>query len=140
MLALLQGVEPDTVPALGEALLWLERADTTKALDELEHVARELPDSGGRSPVLTLAGGIAREIGDLERAESLLVDALNADSTGASAASAEYALGLVLADGDRGEAAAERLEHMILTHPGSALVPEARRLLDQVRGAIPDDD
>ncbi len=140
MLALLQGVEPDTVPALGEALLWLERADTTKALDELELVARELPDSGGRSPVLTLAGGIAREIGDLERAESLLVDALNADSTGASAASAEYALGLVLADGDRGEAAAERLEHMILTHPGSALVPEARRLLDQVRGAIPDDD
>ncbi len=140
MLALLEGVEPDTVPVLGEALLWLERADTSRALDDLELVARELPDSGGRSPVLTLAGGLAGESGDLERAESLLVEALNADSMGPAAASAEYALGAVLAGSGRGEAAVERLEHMILSHPGSALVPEARRLLDQVRGAIPNND
>jgi hypothetical protein len=137
MLALLQGVGPDTVPALGEALLWLEREDTLRALDELELVARELPDSSGRSPVLTLAGGLARESGDLNRAESLLVEALAADSVGPSAPTAEYALGVVLVDSGRKEAAAERLEHMILSHPGSALVPEARRLLDQVRGAIP---
>ncbi len=140
MLALLQGVEPDTVPGLGEALLSLERADTVRALDQLVEVARELPDSGGRSPVLTLAGGLAREYGNLERAVSLLVEALHADSSGPSAPAAEYALGAVLAGSDRGEAAAERLEHMILTHPGSALVPEARRLLDQVRGAIPNND
>jgi hypothetical protein len=140
MLALLQGVEPDTVPELGEALLWLERADTSRALDRLVEVARELPDSGGRSPVLTLAGGIATESGDLQRAESLLAEALRADSAGPSAPAAEYALSMVLAGTGREEAAAERLEHMILTHPGSALVPEARRLLDQVRGAIPNND
>ncbi len=140
MLALLQGVEPDTVPALGEALLWLERADTSRAMDGLEAVARELPDSGGRCPVLTLAGGLARQSGDMERAESLLLEALEADSMGPSAPAAEYSLGAVLAGSGRSEAAAERLEHMILNHPGSALVPEARRLLDQVRGAIPNDD
>ena len=137
MLALLQGVVPDTVPALGEALLWLERADTSRALDELEQVARDLPADGGRSPVLAFAGDLAKESGDFDRAESLLVEALDADSLGPSAPAAEYALGVVLAGSGRGEAAAARLEHMILNHPGSALVPEARRLLDQVRGAIP---
>jgi tetratricopeptide (TPR) repeat protein len=140
MLALLQGVEQDTMPALGQALLWLERADTSRALDELELVARELPDSGGRSPVLTLAGGLANEVGDLERAESLLLEALDADSAGPSAPTAEYSLGVVLASSGREAAAVDRLEHMILNHPGSALVPEARRLLDLVRGAIPNDD
>jgi hypothetical protein len=82
-------------------------------------------------------GDLARESGDVERAESLFMEALDADSLGPSAPMAEYALGVVLAGSGRGEAAADRLEHMILTHPGSALVPEARRLLDQVRGAIP---
>ena len=137
MLALLQGVEPDSVPALGAALLSLERADTARALDELERVASSLPAGGGRSPVLTLAGDLANESGDLERAESLLVEALEADSLGPSAPATEYSLGVVLAGSGRSEAAAMRLEHMILNHPGSALVPEARRLLDQVRGAIP---
>jgi tetratricopeptide (TPR) repeat protein len=137
MLALLQGVEPDTVAELGEALLWLERADTSRAMEGLEEVAHELPADGGRSPILTLMGDIAREGGDLEQAESLFIEALHADSLGPSAPAAEYALGAVLAGSGKGDAAVERLEHMILTHPGSALVPEARRLLDQVRGAIP---
>ena len=87
--------------------------------------------------VLAFAGDLAKESGDFDRAESLLVEALDADSLGPSAPAAEYALGVVLAGSGRGEAAAARLEHMILNHPGSALVPEARRLLDQVRGAIP---
>jgi hypothetical protein len=137
MLALLEGVEPDTVPALGRALLWLEHADTGRALDELIVVARDLPDSGGRSPVLTLAGEIANERGELERAEELLVEALEADSTGPFAPTTEFLLGAVLAGSGKQEEAADRLELLILSHPGSALVPEARRLLDQVRGAIP---
>jgi hypothetical protein len=29
------------------------------------------------------------------------------------------------------------LEHLILTYPESALVPQARRTLDQARGAVP---
>ena len=137
MLALLQGVEQDTVPALGQALLWLELADTSRAVGELVEVARQLPDSGGRSPVLTLAGGLATDIGDLARAESLLLEALDADSTGPTAPSAEYSLGVVLAGSGREEAAVTRLENLILNYPGSALVPEARRLIDQVREAIP---
>jgi hypothetical protein len=33
--------------------------------------------------------------------------------------------------------AVERLEHLILTYPQSALVPQARRELDVIRRAIP---
>jgi outer membrane protein assembly factor BamD (BamD/ComL family) len=33
--------------------------------------------------------------------------------------------------------AVQRLEHLILTYPGSAFVPEARRELERARGAIP---
>jgi hypothetical protein len=29
------------------------------------------------------------------------------------------------------------LEHLILTYPQSAVVPEARRLLDKAKGAVP---
>jgi hypothetical protein len=29
------------------------------------------------------------------------------------------------------------LEHLILTYPESAIIPQARRLLDRVRGAVP---
>jgi len=31
----------------------------------------------------------------------------------------------------------EILEHLILTYPRSALVPQARRKLDEARGAVP---
>ena len=34
-------------------------------------------------------------------------------------------------------AAVDRLEHLILTYPQSALVPQARRELDELRGAVP---
>lgn len=137
MLALLQGVGRDSVPRLGEALLWLERADTSRAIDELESVAGELPDDEGRCPILTFAGDVAKQHGDLERAQRLLVEALDADSLGASAPNAEYLLGSVLAGRGQMKAASARLEHMILSFPASALVPEARRLLDRVTGAIP---
>jgi TolA-binding protein len=41
-----------------------------------------------------------------------------------------------LRNGNRAEAV-ERLEHLILTYPVSALVPVARRELDVLRGAVP---
>jgi hypothetical protein len=39
--------------------------------------------------------------------------------------------------GRRHGEAVEVLEHMILTYPQSALVPQARRKLDEARGAVP---
>jgi hypothetical protein len=38
--------------------------------------------------------------------------------------------------GRRGAEAQQRLEHLILTYPTSALVPQARRELEQLRGGV----
>jgi outer membrane protein assembly factor BamD (BamD/ComL family) len=38
---------------------------------------------------------------------------------------------------NRASDAVTQLEHLILTYPESALVPQARRRLDQARGAVP---
>jgi predicted Zn-dependent protease len=54
-----------------------------------------------------------------------------------AAAAAELALGELLLTLTRDGEAVRTLEHLILTYPQSALVPQARRRLDQARGAVP---
>jgi hypothetical protein len=67
----------------------------------------------------------------------LFAAALTADSVGPAAPVAELGLAeLAWRTGDR-ETARRRLERLILTYPTSAVVPEARRLLDRVRGGVP---
>ena len=63
--------------------------------------------------------------------------AADVETAPATAPAAELELGrLLLAVGRRDEAVAT-LEHLILTYSSSALVPQARRLLDEARGAVP---
>jgi tetratricopeptide (TPR) repeat protein len=137
MTALIQRIEPDSVPALGEALLKLARGDTTDAVSRLERVAGGLPARGGRSDLLAFAGRLSVEMREGERGETLLRAAMAADSTGPSAPQALYQLARALSlQGETGEAQ-NRLEHLILHYPKSALLPLARRLLDQLRGRVP---
>lgn len=84
-----------------------------------------------------LASDVAAGIADHRRTEALLLGALAADSSGPAAPAAEFRLARVYALTGRRTEAALRLERLILAHPESAVVPQARRLLDQVRGAIP---
>ncbi len=137
ILALIQRVQPDSVPKLGEALLKLVRRDSAGGVRDLVRVARELPPKGGRAAVLGYAGELAVASGDYERAEPILLEAIRVDSAGPAAPAAEYALAFSFAQLGRTDAAVERLEHLILTYSESAVVPQARRLLDQVRGMIP---
>lgn len=137
MTALIQRIEPDSVPALGEALLELARGDTSDAVNRLERVARSLPAKGGRGDLLAYAGRLSVEMRNGERGEVLLRDAIATDSAGPSAPQAIYQLARALAlQGESGEAQ-NRLEHLILNYPNSALLPLARRLLDQLRGRVP---
>ena len=55
----------------------------------------------------------------------------------ATAPAAELALGELLLARHRTADGIAQLEHLILTYPQSVLVPQARRLLDQARGAVP---
>ncbi len=137
MLVLLERIEAERLPELGSGLLEALRGDTAKALRELERAAGRLPPDGGRSEVLMLASDVAGGIADHRRAEALLLGALAADSSGPAAPAAELRLARVYSVTGRRAEAEQRLERLILGHPESAVVPQARRLLDQVRGAIP---
>ncbi|HMU61855.1 MAG TPA: hypothetical protein PKA66_08740, partial [Gemmatimonadales bacterium] len=62
-----------------------------------------------------------------------------ADSTApATAPAAELVLARLYLSLDRRGEAVALLEHLILTYPGSAAVPQARRVLDAARGGIPE--
>ena len=136
LLALLQPIESDSLPALGMALLELARGDTAAAIAGLDGVAADLPAPKGGAEVRLLAGRLAAAIGKTGDAERLLKAAVSVDAPG-TAPAAELALAEVLLDQRRSAEAVAQLEHLILTYPASALVPQARRRLDEARGAVP---
>jgi tetratricopeptide (TPR) repeat protein len=136
LLALLQPIEADSLPALGSALLRLEQGDTAQAVEALEEVAADLPAAKGGAEVRLLAGRLSQAKGDAAQAERLYREAASKDVP-ATAPAAELALAELLLAGRRNTEAVAQLEHLILTWPESALVPQARRTLDQARGAVP---
>jgi tetratricopeptide (TPR) repeat protein len=136
LVALLQPLEADSLPALGEALLRLERRDSAGAADALEEVAAGLPVEKGGAELRLLAGRIERQRGEHRAAERLLRAAAT-EAAPATAPAAELELAQLLVSVERHAEAITLLEHLILTYPTSALVPQARRLLDETKGAIP---
>jgi hypothetical protein len=136
LLALLQPIEADSLPALGQAMLTLARGDTARAADELERVGAGLPPAKGGAEATLLAARLAAARGDTTAAERRYRVAA-APEAPATAPAAELALGELLLARKRTADAIAQLEHLILTYPQSVLVPQARRLLDQARGAVP---
>jgi hypothetical protein len=136
LLAMLQPIEADTLQSLGAALLRLEQGDTSRAVAELEAVAGDLPAAKGGAELHLLAGRLAAAKGDPALAERLYREAASKVAP-ATAPAAELALAELLLAGRRTSEAVTQLEHLILTYPESALVPQARRALDMARGAVP---
>ncbi len=136
LLALLQPIDVDTQPALGQALFRLEQGDTVEAVRVLEPLAAQFAPQDGGAEISLLAGRLLAETGKPVEAERLF-RAAAAREAPATAPAAELALAELLMSGRRHGEAVEVLEHMILTYPQSALVPQARRKLDQARGAVP---
>ena len=129
------GVERD--PSIGRALLQLERGDTLEAANNLAAAARRMAAPGGRAALLVLAGELAVRSGEFELAERVLLAATAADSAGPSAPAAHLALATAYIGLGRDDDAVERIEYLIIAFRESALVPRARRLLDELRGAEP---
>ncbi len=135
-LALLQVVDEDSLPALGSALLKLERHDSVTAGQDLARVGAALaPDRGG-AEVLLLAGRVQAGAGNRPEAERLfrLVSDLKVP---ASAAQATVELARIFVATERKPQAVEMLEQLLVSYPTSAVAPQARRLIDQAKGAIP---
>ena len=139
MMAMLQRIQDEASPELGAALLTLARGDSGQAIAALRRAATRLPEQGGRLEVLLLAGQIAAQKGgDQEPTATALFDEIvRAGGEGAAPAAAELDWARLLVRGGRSAEAIPHLEHLILTYPTSAFVPEARRVLERAKGAIP---
>jgi predicted Zn-dependent protease len=86
--------------------------------------------------VYFMAGRLAAATGKAVDAERMFKAAAVPAAPG-TAPAAELALAELLLDQGKAAEAVAQLEHLILTYPSSALVPQARRRLDEARGAVP---
>jgi len=140
MVALLMAVKGDENRELGTALLALERGDSLAAVQGLRRVAGQLPPGSGRVEVLLLAGQIAARLGGAAQeatASQVFQEIVSAGDTGTAPPTAELEWARLLVRQGRPVEAVQHLEHLILTYPGSAVVPEARREMERARGAVP---
>ncbi|PYO42856.1 MAG: hypothetical protein DMD33_09345 [Gemmatimonadetes bacterium] len=139
MLALLQQVPLDSFAELGAALLSVARGDSAGAVAALSRAANRLGPAGGRPDVLLVAGRIAGRLGpEQQRAALALFDeVVRTGGQGAAAPAAELEWARLLVRQGQTSDAIQHLEHLILSYPGSAVVPEARRELERAKGAIP---
>jgi tetratricopeptide (TPR) repeat protein len=135
LLALLQPMEADTLPLLGAGLWALARGDTAGAVTALAPLVDSLPMAKGGAEVTLLLGEIAAARGDSIEAERRF-RAVVAANVLATSPAAEYALARYLTDRGRPVEAIGALEHLILTWSNAAVVPEARRLLEQLRRPV----
>ncbi len=141
MMALLQRVQEPASPELGAALLTLARGDSAAAVTALRRAAGALPVQGGRLEVLLIAGQVASRLGAQHEVTAIaLFDEIaraGPEGGGAAPAAAELEWARLLIRQGRSADAIPHLEHLILTYPNSAVVPEARRELERAKGAIP---
>ena len=141
MLALLQQVGEAEDKDLGAALLLLARGDSAAAVGALRRAAGELPAQSGRADVLLLAGRVAMALGGAHDSTAVVlfaeIVAGAGTAAGAAPPAAELAWARLLLRRGKAEDAVAHLEHLILTYPTSAVVPEARRELERAKGAIP---
>ncbi|MBW7933550.1 MAG: hypothetical protein H3C62_08050 [Gemmatimonadaceae bacterium] len=130
-LAFISRAAQPRAPAIGAAFLALARGDSAQASRMFELAADSVPTAG--SFLLGLAARIASVQGDAARALALWerIVAQASASPEAPEADLEWARALERR-GDRAGATA-RYEHLILTWPDSALVPQARAALDRMR-------
>ena len=125
----------DWAPELGAAFLALARGDTSAAATQFVSAAERQPEA---APALLSAAARLRAAHGDETGAVLLwqrIVAQHADAPEAAESELEWARTLRR----RGDAAGAitHLEHLILSAPQSALLPQARRELELARGAVP---
>jgi tetratricopeptide (TPR) repeat protein len=130
-LGILARVRGDGARGLGAAFLALARRDSTQAATRFEALADSVGD-GAAPALLALAARLRGTRGD---ALWLRIR----ERYPASPEAAEALLAMARAQRAAGHvpAAITQLEALILEHPDSALLPQARRLLDELRGRRP---
>ena len=115
----------------------LERGDTSQgAIATFDRWGSGFRRPGGGAELQLLAGRLLRTRGDTARAERLFRSAV-ASKAPATAPAAAIELARLLVETNRPDKAQSVLEQLILDYPKSVAMPQARRLLDELKGAVP---
>jgi tetratricopeptide (TPR) repeat protein len=133
-LALLARTRADTAPVTGRAFLALARGDTAAAAAGFEKAATELGDAAPL--LLATAARLYAAHHSEQQAVTLWSAIVQKSSDAPEAPEAELDWARALRHGGQTQAAIEHLEHLILTYPQSALLPQARRELELSRNGI----
>lgn len=131
-MALLGRTRADTARVTGAAFLALARGDSGAAARGFEQAAGEVDDAA--SLVLALAARVWSRKKDDARAVALWRRIVGTYPASPEAPESDLEWARTLKRSGDAAGASERLEHLILTYPGSALVPQARRELEELRG------
>jgi tetratricopeptide (TPR) repeat protein len=131
VLSLLGRTRADTSRAVGAAFLALARGDSVQAAVRFERAAEEVSDAAPL--LLALAARVQTARHQDAAATALWQRILDRYAAAPEAAEADLEWGRSLRRKGDSKGATERFEHLILSYPQSALVPQARRELDAVR-------
>jgi tetratricopeptide (TPR) repeat protein len=134
-LALIARTSVDSAPPLGQAFLMLARGDTALAATAMAETSERMPEVA--SLLLYTAGQLRAAQKDDVQASALWKRVVEQYAASAEAPAAELEWARALRRRGDAPSAATRLEHLILTYPQSALVPQARRDLEILRNNIP---
>lgn len=134
-LGIIARVKTDTAPAIGRAFLALARNDSAAAAAEFVNAAEKTP--GVRSALLLTAAQIQSARRNDAEAMALWKRILETEKDSPEAPQAELEWARTLRRKGDPAGAKAHLEHLILAYTSSALVPQARRELEQVNSAIP---
>jgi tetratricopeptide (TPR) repeat protein len=130
-MALLSRTAADSSRTAGAAFLALARGDSAQASARFERAADELPDAAPL--LLALAARIHSARRQDGPAISLWQRILSQHPAAPEAAESDLEWARTLRRKGDAAGAIDHLEHLILTYPQSALVPQARRELEAVR-------
>jgi tetratricopeptide (TPR) repeat protein len=134
-LGLVARLKVDSAPVVGQAFLSLARGDSANAAAQFVEAADRAP--GAASLLLLTAAQIRLALKDEAQAVALWKRVVERENATPEAPQAELEWARALRRGGDTAGAVARLEHLILTYPQSALVPQARRELDLARAAVP---
>ena len=135
VLGIVSRVRADTAPQLGAAFLALARGDSAAAAKSFVDAAERHPEAA--SAILLAAARVHAARNDSKSAIVVWQRIVEQYGSAPEAAEAELEWARALRRGGDTPGAIAHLEHLILNAPQSALLPQARRELDLVRGTVP---
>ncbi len=130
-MSFLSRTRADSSRLAGQAFLSLARGDSASAARQFERLADEVKDAAPLA--LSVAGRLFAAARDTAKSVAIWESVIRTYADAPEAAEAELAWSRVLRQRGDQPGAVSHLEHLILTWPQSALVPQARRELELAR-------